>query len=142
MIYQKFDTDISKISTFTPTIRYDISISNRYFDIIDISKQHYFVEKLDILCSLFMNRNINKSIFSILFIKSRIRTLLVHTAVPNNRQEIARVASGGSVAVLGQLLLSWGSEKQEKHTGVLRAHNRKCVCRVISLILMQSDQRC
>ena len=24
-------------------------------------------------------------------------------------------------------------------TGVLRAHNRKCVCRVISLILMQSD---
>jgi len=35
MLYQKFDTDISKISIFPPAIRYDISTSNRYFRYIE-----------------------------------------------------------------------------------------------------------
>ena len=39
----KFDTNISKILIFPPVIRYDISISNRYFDIFDISKQHCLI---------------------------------------------------------------------------------------------------
>jgi len=35
MIYQKFNTDKSKISIFPPAVRYDIPISNRYFPYIE-----------------------------------------------------------------------------------------------------------
>jgi len=41
-VYQKVDTGISKISIFPRAIRYDITISNRYFDIFDISKHHQY----------------------------------------------------------------------------------------------------
>jgi len=41
LIYQKFDTDISKILIYLRAIRYDILISHRYFNILDILKQHY-----------------------------------------------------------------------------------------------------
>jgi len=45
LIYQKFDTNTSKILIYLRAIRYDILISHRYFDILDILIQHKHAQK-------------------------------------------------------------------------------------------------